>query len=222
MTPSRKIVQGALIVFVGIFASSVAAQVLIEEITVTAQKKSQNLQKVGVSVTAFTAEQIDALGWDNSLDVAAQTPGLITTSNTGDSSNIALFSVRGVSQLDFAEGQEAPVALYRDEAYVSSPGASGVPAFDIERIEVLRGPQGTLYGRNATGGLVHFIANKPAEELGLVDSTLQSRMILVLSADLSDSVQGRVAPITTRPMAMSKTGLARTSDPTTPSPCEVS
>ena len=119
------------------------------------------------------SEQIDALGWDNSLDIAAQTPGLITTPNTGDNANIALFSIRGVSQLDFAEGQEAPVALYRDEAYVSSPGASGVPAFDIERIEVLRGPQGTLYGRNATGGLVHFISNKPTEEFeASIDSTI--------------------------------------------------
>lgn len=198
MTMSQKIVQGALLVFAGILASSVEAQVLIEEITVTAQKKSQNLQKVGVSVTAFTAEQIEALGWDNSLDVAAQTPGLTTTSNTGDSSNIALFSVRGVSQLDFAEGQEAPVALYRDEAYVSSPGTSGVPAFDIERIEVLRGPQGTLYGRNATGGLVHFISNKPTEKFeGSVDSTIaefgQLGLSGVVSGPLGDSVQGRVA-----------------------------
>ncbi len=198
MTMSQKIVQGALLVFAGILASSVEAQVLFEEITVTAQKKSQNLQKVGVSVTAFTAEQIEALGWDNSLDVAAQTPGLTTTSNTGDSSNIALFSVRGVSQLDFAEGQEAPVALYRDEAYISSPGTSGVPAFDIERIEVLRGPQGTLYGRNATGGLVHFISNKPTEEFeASIDSTIaeygQLGLMGVVSGPFSDSVQGRVA-----------------------------
>jgi iron complex outermembrane recepter protein len=198
MATTQKIVQGAILVFAGIFVSSVEAQVLIEEITVTAQKKSQNLQKVGVSVTAFTAEQIDALGWDNSLDVAAQTPGLTTTSNTGDSANIALFSVRGVSQLDFAEGQEAPVALYRDEAYVSSPGASGVPAFDIERIEVLRGPQGTLYGRNATGGLVHFISNKPTEEFeASIDSTIaefgQLGLSGVVSGPFSDSVQGRVA-----------------------------
>ena len=94
----------------GVLFGTVQAQVL-EEIIVTAQKKEQELQNVGVSVSAFTGAQMEALGWDNSLDVAAQTPGLITTSNTGDPANIALFSIRGVSQLDFAEGQEAPVAL---------------------------------------------------------------------------------------------------------------
>jgi iron complex outermembrane receptor protein len=198
MTLPRNIVQTGLLVSAGILASAVDAQVLIEEITVTAQKKSQNLQDVGVAVTAFTGEQIEALGWDDSLDVAAQTPGLTTTSNTGDSANIALFSIRGVSQLDFAEGQEAPVALYRDEAYVSSPGASGVPAYDLERIEVLRGPQGTLYGRNATGGLVHFISNKPTEEFeASVDTTVaeygQLGLTGVVSGPFSESVQGRIA-----------------------------
>ena len=180
-----------------IFFGTAQAQVL-EEIIVTAQKKEQELQNVGVSVSAFNGEQMEALGWDNSLDVAAQTPGLVTTSNTGDPANIALFSIRGVSQLDFAEGQEAPVALYRDEAYVSSPGASGVPAFDIDRIEVLRGPQGTLYGRNATGGLVHFISKKPTEEfegsIGLSAGEYeQIGVTAVVSGPLSDQIQGRLA-----------------------------
>ena len=171
---------------------------ILEEIVVTAQKKEQSLQDVGVSVTAFNDAQIAALGWDNSLDVAAQTPGLITTSNTGDTANIALFSIRGVSQLDFAEGQEAPVALYRDEAYVSSPGASGIPFFDVERIEILRGPQGTLYGRNATGGLVHFISKRPTDEPdGFIELTLgeyaQVGVIGAFGGPLSDSVQGRLA-----------------------------
>lgn len=175
--------------------------VFYEVISVTAQKRTQGLQDVGVSVSAFSEEQIDALGWDNSLDVAAQTPGLVATSNTGDSSNIALFSIRGVSQLDFAEGQEAPIAIYQDEAYLSSPGASGTPAFDLERIEVLRGPQGTLYGRNATGGLVHFISNKPTDdfranaELTLADYG-QIGFNGAVSGPLSDSVQGRIAVYT--------------------------
>ena len=175
-----------------------AQPLLLEEIVVTAQKKEQSLQDVGVSVTAFTEQQLNALGWDNSLDVAAQTPGLVTTSNTGDTANIALFSIRGVSQLDFAEGQEAPVALYRDEAYISSPGASGVPFFDVERVEILRGPQGTLYGRNATGGLIHFISNKPTEEFeGFVELTLaefgQVGLVGAVGGSLSDRVQSRLA-----------------------------
>jgi iron complex outermembrane receptor protein len=179
-------------------SGTVNADLLMEKIVVTAQKRVQNLQEVGISVTAFNAEQLTALGWDNSLDVAAQTPGLVATSNTGDTSNIALFSIRGVNQGDFAEGQEAPVAIYNDEVYLSSPGASGAPSFDLSRIEVLRGPQGTLYGRNATGGLVHFISNKPTEDFeASVDLTLaeygQFGVTGVVSGSLSDNVQGRLA-----------------------------
>jgi len=175
-----------------------AAGFELEEVIVTAQKRAQSLQDVGVSVSAFTGDQMNALGWKNSLDVAGQTPGLVATSNTGDSANIALFSIRGVNQGDFAEGQEAPVAIYMDEAYLSSPGSSGAPAFDIERIEVLRGPQGTLYGRNATGGLVHYISEKPSEDFAAsVDITAgdygQLGITTVVNGGLSDSVQGRLA-----------------------------
>ena len=174
------------------------AKLLTEKIVVTAQKRVQNLQEVGVSVTAFNDEQLKALGWDNSMDVAAQTPGLVATSNTGDTSNIALFSIRGVNQGDFAEGQEAPIAIYNDEVYLSSPGASGAPSFDLARIEVLRGPQGTLYGRNATGGLVHFISNKPTEyfesSIGLTVAEYgQFGVTGFVSGALNDNVQGRLA-----------------------------
>ena len=190
-----------LAVLIGAFActpfSALNAQ-LLEVVIVTAQKKEQSQQDVGVSLTAFTDQQLTALGWDNSLDVAAQTPGLVTTSNTGDTANIALFSIRGVSQLDFAEGQEAPVALYRDQAYISSPGASGIPFFDVERVEILRGPQGTLYGRNATGGLIHFISNKPTDDPeGFVEVTAaqfnQFGVTAAVSGPLSDTVQARVS-----------------------------
>jgi iron complex outermembrane receptor protein len=175
-----------------------SANILTEKIVVTAQKRVQNLQEVGVSVTAFNDQQLKALGWDNSMDVAAQTPGLVATSNTGDTSNIALFSIRGVNQGDFAEGQEAPIAIYNDEVYLSSPGASGAPSFDLARIEVLRGPQGTLYGRNATGGLVHFISNKPTEYFeSAIDMTVaeygQLTVTGFVSGALSDNVQGRLA-----------------------------
>jgi iron complex outermembrane receptor protein len=188
-----------LAVAISVSLSGVAdAKLLTEKIVVTAQKRVQNLQEVGVSVTAFNDEQLKALGWDNSMDVAAQTPGLVATSNTGDTSNIALFSIRGVNQGDFAEGQEAPIAIYNDEVYLSSPGASGAPSFDLARIEVLRGPQGTLYGRNATGGLVHFISNKPTEYFeSAIDMTVaeygQLSITGFVSGALSDSVQGRLA-----------------------------
>jgi iron complex outermembrane receptor protein len=188
-----------LVAAISVSLSGVAsANILTEKIVVTAQKRVQNLQEVGVSVTAFNDQQLKALGWDNSMDVAAQTPGLVATSNTGDTSNIALFSIRGVNQGDFAEGQEAPIAIYNDEVYLSSPGASGAPSFDLSRIEVLRGPQGTLYGRNATGGLVHFISNKPTEYFeSAIDMTVaeygQLTVTGFVSGALSDNVQGRLA-----------------------------
>jgi len=190
--------KSIIAVAISLTIPSVVHSALLEEIVVTAHKRQQNLQDVGVSISAFTGEQMQALGWDNSIDIAAQTPGLTATSNTGDPGNIALFSIRGVSQLDFAEGQEAPIAIYRDEAYVSSPGASGAPTFDIDRIEVLRGPQGTLYGRNATGGLIHFISNKPTEEfeasIGVtIGENGQKGTTGVFSGSLSDNVQGRLA-----------------------------
>lgn len=187
-----------VVLAVALALPNVSNAAALEEIVVTAQKREQNLQDVGVSISAFSGTQMEALGWENSLDVAAQTPGLVATSNTGDTGNIALLSIRGVNQGDFAEGQEAPVAVYNDEAYLSSPGTSGLPIFDIQRIEVLRGPQGTLYGRNATGGLVHFISNRPTEEFeGSLKLTVaeygQIGLTGVISGSLGDNAQGRLA-----------------------------
>jgi iron complex outermembrane recepter protein len=169
----------------------------LEEITVTVQKREQDLQDVGVSVSAFTGRQIEALGWSDSLDVAAQTPGLVATNNSGDA-NVTLFSIRGINQGDYTENQEAPIAIYIDEVYLSSPGISGFPIYDIARIEVLRGPQGTLYGRNATGGLVHYIGRKPSDTWeASLDLTLasydQRKVVATLNGPLSDNTQGRLS-----------------------------
>lgn len=133
----------------------------LEEIVVTAQKREQNLQDVGISVTAFSGDQIRKLGFTNSIDVAAQTPGVRVTQAHPYTTGI---NVRGVSQNDFASHLEAPVAVYVDDAYVTSMGAAHAQIYDIDRVEILRGPQGTLFGRNATGGLVHYVTNRPTEE----------------------------------------------------------
>jgi iron complex outermembrane recepter protein len=177
--------------------SSLSTAAVLEEVVVTAQKREQNLQEVGVSVSAFTGDQAKALGWTSSEDVAAQTPGLIATSFSGDSS-VSIFTLRGVGQNDFADHQEAPSAMYVDGAYVASTGAAGFQMFDLERVEVLRGPQGTLFGRNATGGLVHIINKKPTEEFeAYVDATLgdynQRRLETAISGPLSDKVLGRLS-----------------------------
>lgn len=142
-------------------AQSGLANMLIEEVVVTAQKREQSLQDVGISVTAFSGEQMAALGYTNTTDITAQTPSL---SISQFHPSLTTVNIRGVSQNDFADHLEPPVAVYMDEAYVSSMGAAYMQMFDVERVEVLRGPQGTLFGRNATGGLLHFISRKPSEE----------------------------------------------------------
>jgi iron complex outermembrane recepter protein len=148
---------------VGMLFHLVAEAQVLEEVVVTAQKREQSLQDVGISVTAFSGEQIRALGFEQTLDLAAHTPGLVASGFSGDP-NISLFAIRGVGQNDFADHHESPNAIYVDGAYVGAMGASGFQMFDLDRVEVLRGPQGTLYGRNATGGLIHFISRKPTRE----------------------------------------------------------
>ena len=137
------------------------AQVL-EEIVVTAQKRQQNLMDVGIAITALTGEQVRELGMRDTTWVPDMAPGVqLVQPNSRQSYG---FAVRGVLQVDFADHQEHPTAVYVDEAYVSQASASGFQLFDLEQVEVLRGPQGTLWGRNATGGAISFTTNKPTQE----------------------------------------------------------
>ncbi|MFK8021486.1 MAG: TonB-dependent receptor [Pseudomonadales bacterium] len=134
---------------------------VLEEIVVTAQKREQNLQDVGISVTAFSGEQMKALGVTNTTEITEQIAGLQMTSF---SPNLVTFNIRGVSQNNFTDNNEAPVAVYIDDAYVASMNAISGQLFDIDRVEVLRGPQGTLFGRNATGGVIHYLTNGADDE----------------------------------------------------------
>jgi iron complex outermembrane receptor protein len=136
---------------------------VLEEITVTAQKRAQNLQDVPVSVTAFSGDALQKLELTNSTDIAMQTPGLNIGTPVGEGNNPSI-TLRGVGLNDFNDNNESPVAVYIDDVYMASMAGQTFQLFDLERVEVLRGPQGTLYGRNSTGGLVHFISRKPTEE----------------------------------------------------------
>jgi iron complex outermembrane receptor protein len=152
---------------------------------------------VGVSVTAFTGKQIEELGFVNSTDVIAQTPNLSFGTPTGEGNNASL-TMRGVGLSDFNDNNEGPVAVYVDEVYVSALSGVTFQLMDLERVEVLRGPQGTLYGRNTTGGLVHFVSAKPTGETeGYADFTLaensQFKFEGALSGALGEKVQGRLS-----------------------------
>ena len=130
-----------------------------DTIVVTAQKREQDAQDVGIAITAFSGDAVEKLGFVDSVDIVAQVPG-VEVSATGAGTNNS-FSIRGVSQNDFAAAQESPVAVYVDDAYISHNLVTGFSLYDIERVEVLRGPQGTLFGRNATGGLIHYVTKRP-------------------------------------------------------------
>ena len=197
-TPLNRIgVQLLAVVLVQIaFVATTWAQVL-EEIIVVAQKREQNLQEIPISISVFSGDAVRELGWLSNEDVASHTPGLIGTSFSGDST-VSIFAIRGVGQNDFADHQEAPVAVYVDGAYVGFTGAAGIQMFDLERVEVLRGPQGTLFGRNATGGLMHLISKRPTQDFeSYVDLTVgdfnQIRVEGAISGPFSDTVRGRLS-----------------------------
>jgi len=135
------------------------SSVLFEELVVTAQKREQSAQDVGIAITALSGSQMKALGYTNAQEVTALAPGVGTIQPNGEA-NYAV-SIRGVANSDFTTNVESPVAIYVDETYISQTSGAGFMLFDMERVEVLRGPQGTLFGRNATGGLIHFISVKP-------------------------------------------------------------
>jgi len=136
-----------------------SGSLLLEEITVTAQKREQNLQDVPIAITSFTGDQMAKLGVTESFDIAEFSPGVhIGGSIAGQNTQ---FTIRGVTQNDFNDIVEAPNAVYVDEGYIAVAQGQTFAVLDIERVEILKGPQGTLFGRNATGGLVHYITRKP-------------------------------------------------------------
>jgi iron complex outermembrane recepter protein len=131
-------------------------------IVVTAQRRAENISDVPVSVTALGDEQLAALRVTDLSDLTTAVPNLRAISTVGEDTPI--FSLRGVSMSDYSLNQSGPIATYYDEAYIGNFAEFGTAMFDLERIEVLRGPQGTLYGRNSTGGAVNLVSKKPVFE----------------------------------------------------------
>lgn len=129
-------------------------------IVVTAQKRSQNLQEVPVAVSAVDSATLEAKGINDTLDLMGALPSLQITTPYGKTQ--PNFSLRGVSVAnEFAASTASPIGVYVDEVYQSFRAAHGQQLYDIDRVEVLRGPQGTLYGRNTTGGAISFFSRFP-------------------------------------------------------------
>src|SRR5271166_453259 len=167
----------------------------LEEIIVTAQRREQNLQDVGTSVTAFDASSLERLGLKDVTDIVGQTPGMQFNQY---SATVTVYNLRGVSQNDFSDHQEAPIAVYSDDAYIANTGALAGSLFDLQRVEVLRGPQGTLFGRNATGGLIQYVSKQPTDDPeGYVEVTVGNYGLIqtegAVGGALSDRVDTRLS-----------------------------
>jgi len=155
---NHKLIAAISLMLAGSVGSSAQAQVL-EELVVTAQKRSQSVQDIPIAISGLSAEQIETLGFDDATDLSAQVPNVQVSGTFGKTQPI--FSIRGISQSDFSSNLASPVGIYIDEAYMPATFTHGLNFFDLERTEVLRGPQGTLYGRNTTGGAVNLITRTP-------------------------------------------------------------
>ena len=143
----------------------------LQEVVVTAQRRAQSIQDVGISITALSGQTLAETGITSSQGIAAHVPGLQFDSGSGGGVN-AFVAIRGVTQVDPSEHQEGPNAVYLDGVYVPTPSEVGFPLYDMARAEVLRGPQGTLFGRNSTGGLVQFITEDPSDvNQGYIDAS---------------------------------------------------
>lgn len=138
------------------------APATIEEVVVTAERRAANLQDVPISVSSFSAESLESLQVANIGDLQSLVPSLSV--HVGDANNAVVY-IRGVGQIDSIAFFEPGVGIYLDDVYLGRAQGAFLDVLDVERIEVLRGPQGTLYGRNTVGGAIKYVSAAPTEEL---------------------------------------------------------
>lgn len=130
-----------------------------DEIVVTAQKRSEKASDVPLSLSVLGGENLEAARFAQADDLAARIPNLRFSATVGE--NTPIFALRGVSMSDFSLNQAGPVAAYYDEVYKGNFAFLGLALYDLSRVEVLRGPQGTLYGKNTTGGAINYVSARP-------------------------------------------------------------
>ena len=175
---------------------SMAESQILEEIIVTAQRRAQAENTVGIAMTVFGDEAIDELRIENSLDVSMYTPGF-TITNAGGAS-VPVYTLRGVGFDDHQPNSSATVGVYSDEVALPYPIMTMGLRHDLERIEVLKGPQGDLYGRNNTGGALNYISNGPTDiaSAGISLGAANYQTLDVngfANGPLGDRVNGRLA-----------------------------
>jgi iron complex outermembrane receptor protein len=167
------------------------AQPVAEEddaITVTARRREENLQDVPIAISAYSGEQLEMEGALDITDIGDTTPNVTLEASRGTNSTLTAF-IRGVGQQDPVGGFEAGVGIYLDDVYLNRPQAALLDIYDVERIEVLRGPQGTLYGRNTIGGAIKYVTRRLSADptlriRGTIGTDEQADLIVSGSAPL--------------------------------------
>jgi len=137
---------------------------VIGEITVTAQRREQNVQDVPIAMTALSGEDMDTLRLEQTMQLADQIPNMYIAESSGENTYLNI-SIRGVNNQQLGFGTATSAAVYSDEMILDSWMLHSQAMFDLERVEVLRGPQGTLFGRNSTSGALQFVSAKPGDEM---------------------------------------------------------
>jgi iron complex outermembrane receptor protein len=165
--PTRAVVNaaGAAVVIVSFGATARAADGGLEEVVVTAQRRAESVQTVPIAISAFTPAELERRNVARTLDLVNYVPNLVGHNNTG-LGNANTYFIRGIGNTETIPTFDPPVATYVDDIYVARQNANNLSFFDIERLEVLRGPQGTLFGRNTTGGAINVISRKAADTFG--------------------------------------------------------
>src|ERR1035437_9459446 len=144
--------------------SAFAVDEVLEEVIITAQKRAERLQDVPLSVTAITGSQLETRGIEGPADLNALAPNVIVKAAQPGAGLMAIAAIRGVGNGHPSIWSDGSVGLYLDGVYISKNQGGLLDMVDLERIEILRGPQGTLFGKNTEGGAINFITHKPSGE----------------------------------------------------------
>lgn len=166
----------------------------IEEVIVTAERREANLQEVPVAVSSFTSENLESAQVSTIGDLQSMVPNLSV--HSGDANNAVVY-IRGIGQIDSVAFFEPGVGIYLDDIYLGRAQGAFLDVVDVERIEVLRGPQGSLYGRNSVGGAIKYVSAAPTEEFsGNISAHLgnydRRDIKASISGPLSDTLKGRL------------------------------
>jgi len=195
----RRILSTSIALVAAMQAGQSSADSILEEVIVTAQKREQAITDVALTVTAITGDTARAMGIEDPRDVAFMATNVdIKNGGVGDA-NPAI-TIRGIGMNNFNANNNPSVGIYLDEVFLASPGMMNLSMLDVGRIEVLKGPQGTLYGRNATGGAMNIVSAKPTREMeGFVSMSAAEydtqKVEAAISGPLTSVLSGRLSAL---------------------------